>query len=190
MWVDMEQTQDDDTVEEEAIIAALLAGVRPPEASDPPPLPQHNVKQAEDPKAALEAARDRLVLDAACGSQAWTLVESCQEEDYLEQQPSGAWAACYSVVLSLQRTGDGGHMHDETGSGHVSKAVSADAARQQALAKANACARKRLAKRFAVALGAQVLGAIERAAYKEATGQELANVKPQPYHNARRPRLR
>ena len=167
-----------DSEEEQAAIEALLANIRPPPA--PPPVVQPGAVHAahDEQKARVDAARDRMVLDAACGD-GWSTAINRQDLDFVEERPSG-FAASISIVLSLLRE-DGSPWHDETGSGQSQCAASTDAAQELALARAAASARKRLAKRFACSLGQVVLGEIEKAAWLEATGRK----KPQ-YDGPRR----
>ena len=122
-----------------------------------------------------------MVFDAACGGAgAWMTACSRQDVDYIEERSDG-WAACVSIVLSLLQA-DGTLMHDEVGTGRVERVAVAEEAQQLALDKASACARKRLAKRFAVALG-PALGAIEKQAWREATGHDAP--PPQPRYHRR-----
>ena len=125
---------------------------------------------AAPPKLTVDEARDKRVFDEACPGGAWTLSVSSSEVDYIEETSDGFFEASVSVVMSLQN--DGQHMHDEIGSGRVQGEASADAARSNALSRATASARKRLAKRFAGSLEPEVLGAIERAAWREVTGHD------------------
>ena len=161
---------------EEYAIAALLDGCRAP--APPPNTATPNAAAATsaagEQKKRVEMVRDRLVFDAACGGPgSWTTKLKQQETDFTEQRGDG-WAASVSVVLSLLKvdtqTGAQELMHDEVGSGRAERASDAAAAEEEALKAAVACGRKRLGKRFAVALGGEILGAIETAAWKEATG--------------------
>ena len=176
----MESAVGDMDAAEEDAIQALLAGIQPQQEPQPPgvaaPSVTDRAPSADERKAMVDAARDRLVFDAACGQDSWSTQVARQEVDFVEQRPNG-WAASVSVVLSLLST-DGGHMHDEVGSGHVDGAEDSNAAQQHAFAKAIASASKRLAKRFASALGQAKLGAIETAAWREATG----HAPPPPQH--------
>ena len=166
---------------EELAIEALLAGLRPPQPLAPTPSCANAIaappqqKHADSQRQQVEMNRDRLVFDAACGGAGmWTTRVSRHDVDFVEERDDG-WAASVSIVLSLLRRDasmEVHHMHDETGSGRVERAADADAAEQLALTRATTSARKRLAKRFAVALGQAALGAIEKAAWREATGSD------------------
>ena len=157
-------------VDEEAAIEALLAGIRPARAQ--PPLPEEVVSRRADRAATHDEVRDRLVLDAALGTNLWAEEVQREEVDFVEEQ-EGGFAASVSVVLSLVRSDDGGHMHDETGSGreqpwrNPDPSPDAATATQRARVRALACARKRLAGRFWRSLDANVQRAVEDAARRE-----------------------
>ena len=125
-----------------------------------------------DRAATHDEVRDRLVLDAALGTNLWAEEVQREEVDFVEEQ-EGGFAASVSVVLSLVRSDDGGHMHDETGSGreqpwrNPDPSPDAATATQRARVRALACARKRLAGRFWRSLDANVQRAVEDAARRE-----------------------
>ena len=182
------------SAEEEAAIEELLAGIRPAAVEQEPEQVAGGVasvpQSKSDVRALVDEIRDRKVFDAAIGGPGtWTIVEGHQVEEFCQQRHDGTWEACVSVILSLHQSADGEHMHDETGTGHTTGA-DRSMALQQAVAKANASARKRLAKLYAVALAPELLGAIEKAAWKEATGGEAPPRQPwrrQPQQQRRCP---
>lgn len=169
------------TEEEEAMVNALLAPLQPQQSVAEPPAP------TSPPEFVRKShLRSQLVLDAACGGPGSWTTEVCRRDiDYVETREDGC-AASVSVVLSLYRTE--GHlrtatresdalrllhpklmgparatdMHDETGTGRVEKVSQEEAAIEQAAKYAVESARHRLAKRFAAALGQELLGAIEK----------------------------
>ena len=139
-----------DMSDEEGVIRQLFgeAGLRPAGSEDVP--------------LTLDAHRDVLVLDTACGGQGgWTTKVSANEVDFVECQESG-WAACVSVILSLYSGAESHHRHDETGSGRVERQPCKEAALCLAEQRAVQSARRRLAKRYANALPPGVLETIER----------------------------
>ena len=136
------------TAEEEADVLRLFPAAAAP-APTPAPLGDH-------PPPVLFAIRERLVLDAACGSDSWSVEVVRRDLDFCSQEEDGAWSACVSVVVRLHAFGRASH--DETGTGRA-KQAELDAQTVEAIAFHRAVdgGVRRLAKMFAVSLGQQVL---------------------------------
>lgn len=140
------------TAAEEAELHQLLPG-----STGAPPSPPSTAVAAAD----LIELRDRLVFDTAWGQGSWRLEQTRRDVDFCEQEESGAWTACVSVVVRLHTLS--GSVHDETGTGRASEA-SADQASVETIATRRAFqgGARRLAKLFAVSIGQAAMRSIEK----------------------------
>ena len=136
------------TAEEEADILALLPAPAPPTGAS---------ASSSNQEISL---RERLVLDAACGGDAWRIEVLQSELEFVDEEDPEQWSACVSVIVRLV-FGHDVH-HDETGTGRTSRKPTKEEAESEACKKALDCGVRRLVKRYAGTLGQHALSEIER----------------------------